>query len=73
MLRAIPKGPQSGYGDLAPEQVAQDVLAGLAQETFVILPHKEVIGYMQGKINNYDRWIGGMAKLDKAGRERARK
>ncbi|MBV9563296.1 MAG: SDR family oxidoreductase, partial [Bradyrhizobium sp.] len=33
MLRAIPKGPQSGDGDLSPEQVAQDVLAGIAQET----------------------------------------
>src|ERR1700744_909614 len=36
MLRSIPKGPQSGDGDLTPEQVAEDVLKGLEQETFVI-------------------------------------
>ena len=34
MLRSIPKGPQSGDGDLTPEQVAQDALAGIEQETF---------------------------------------
>src|SRR3954452_7846407 len=69
MLRAIPKGPQSGDGDLAPEQVAQDVLAGLEQETFVILPHPQVLGYMRKKTENYDRWISGMAKIQAKMRE----
>ena len=69
MLRAIPKGPQSGDGDLAPEQVAQDVLAGLDQETFVILPHPQVLGYMRKKTENYDRWISGMAKIQAKMRE----
>ena len=59
MLRSIPKGPQSGDGDLSPEQVAQDVLKGLEQETFVILPHPQVLGYMRKKTENYDRWIVG--------------
>src|ERR1700732_1406598 len=63
MLRSIPKGPQSGDGDLTPEQVAQDVLAGLEQEQFVILPHPQVLGYMRKKTANYDRWIAGMAKI----------
>ena len=59
MLRSIPKGPQSGDGDLSPEQVAQDVLKGLEEETFVILPHPQVLGYMRKKTENYDRWICG--------------
>jgi len=49
MLRSIPKGPQSGDGDLSPEQVAQDALAGIEQETFLILPHPQVLGYMRKK------------------------
>lgn len=63
MLRSIPKGPQSGDGDLAPEQVAKDVLKGLDEETFLILPHPQVLGYMRKKTENYDRWIAGMAKI----------
>ncbi len=69
MLRSIPKGPQSGDGDLTPEQVAQDVLAGLEQEQFLILPHPQVLGYMRKKTENYDRWIGGMAKIQAKMRE----
>jgi NAD(P)-dependent dehydrogenase (short-subunit alcohol dehydrogenase family) len=69
MLRAIPKGPQSGDGDLSPEQVAKDALAGIEQETFVILPHPQVLGYMRNKTENYDRWISGMAKIQAQMRE----
>ena len=69
MLRSIPKGPQSGDGDLSPEQVAEDVLKGLDQETFVILPHPQVLGYMRKKTENYDRWIAGMAKIQAKMRE----
>ncbi|WP_315713981.1 MULTISPECIES: SDR family oxidoreductase [unclassified Bradyrhizobium] len=69
MLRSIPKGPQSGDGDLSPEQVAQDVLKGLAEESFLILPHPQVLGYMRKKTENYDRWLGGMAKIQAKMRE----
>jgi NAD(P)-dependent dehydrogenase (short-subunit alcohol dehydrogenase family) len=69
MLRSIPRGPQSGDGDLSPEQVAQDALKGIEQETFVILPHPQVLDYMRRKTENYDRWIGGMAKIQAKMRE----
>jgi len=69
MLRGLPKGPQSGDGDLTPEQVASDALAGIDQETFLILPHAQVLGYMRSKTENYDRWIAGMAKIQAKMRE----
>lgn len=71
LLRALPTGPQSRDGILSAEAVADAVIDGLDRETFLILPHPEVAGYMQNKTSNYDRWIGGMAKLHKAARERA--
>lgn len=69
MLRGLPKGPQSGDGDLTPEQVASNALAGIEQEAFLILPHPQVLGYMRSKTENYDRWIGGMAKIQAKLRE----
>jgi NAD(P)-dependent dehydrogenase (short-subunit alcohol dehydrogenase family) len=69
MLKNIPKGPQSNDGNLSPEQVAQDALEGIEAETFLILPHKQVIDYMRKKTENYDRWIGGMAKIQAKMRE----
>ena len=69
MLKNIPKGPQSNDGNLSPEQVAADALAGIEAETFLILPHKQVVDYMRKKTENYDRWIGGMAKIQAKMRE----
>jgi NAD(P)-dependent dehydrogenase (short-subunit alcohol dehydrogenase family) len=69
MLRSIPRGPQSGDGELSPEQVAKDALTGIEQETFLILPHPQVLGYMRKKTENYDRWIAGMAKIQAKMRE----
>jgi NAD(P)-dependent dehydrogenase (short-subunit alcohol dehydrogenase family) len=50
-------------GVLSADAVADSVLKALEEERFLILPHESVAQYMQNKVSNYDRWIGGMAKL----------
>ena len=50
-------------GMMKPEEVALDVLKAIKDETFLITPHDQVLGYFQNKANNYSRWIGGMQKL----------
>jgi NAD(P)-dependent dehydrogenase (short-subunit alcohol dehydrogenase family) len=46
-----------------PEDVAEAVVKGLAEERFLILPHPEVATYFQNKANDYDRWLRGMRRL----------
>jgi NAD(P)-dependent dehydrogenase (short-subunit alcohol dehydrogenase family) len=48
---------------LEPEQVAEAVIAGLAAERFLILPHPEVKTYLEHKTADPDRWLKGMRKL----------
>ncbi len=50
-------------GMMKPEQVALDVIKAIQEDTFLISPHDQVLGYFQNKANNYSRWIGGMQKL----------
>jgi NAD(P)-dependent dehydrogenase (short-subunit alcohol dehydrogenase family) len=50
-------------GMMKPEHVALDVIKAIKDETFLISPHEQVLGYFQNKANNYSRWIGGMQKL----------
>ena len=69
MLRSLPNNPASFDGVLTAEDVAAAASAGLERESFLILPHPEVETYMRRKTENYDRWLGGMAKLLKKTRE----
>ena len=48
---------------LEPEQVADAVVDGLAEERFLILPHPEVLEFFQRKAADYDRWLAGMRRL----------
>jgi NAD(P)-dependent dehydrogenase (short-subunit alcohol dehydrogenase family) len=50
-------------GAIEPSDVADAVVEGLAAERFLILPHPEVLDYFQRKAGDYDRWLGGMRKL----------
>jgi NAD(P)-dependent dehydrogenase (short-subunit alcohol dehydrogenase family) len=50
-------------GMLEPEECAEAVVKGLAAESFLILPHPEVVTYMQRKASDYDRWVSGMQRF----------
>ncbi len=51
---------------LEPEQVADDVVKGLADERFLILPHPEVAEYVRRKASDLERWMQGMRRIRKS-------
>jgi len=50
-------------GLLTVEQVANDTVEGIEKEDFLILPHKQILKYIQVKAHNYDAWLAGVRKL----------
>ncbi len=48
---------------LEPADVANVAVEVIRAETFLILPHPEVLTYLQRKTGDYDRWLAGMRKL----------
>lgn len=51
-------------GMLEPDDLAQTVMETLTEEKFLCLPHPKVLTYMQRKTADYDRWLGGMRRLN---------
>jgi NAD(P)-dependent dehydrogenase (short-subunit alcohol dehydrogenase family) len=51
-------------GALEPDEVAAAVVAGIAEERFLILPHPQVAEYFRRKADDYDRWLRGMQRLN---------
>ena len=65
MTRGLEDAVASIDGMLDPQPVAEACLKAIQDETFLVLPHPEVLDYMRKKTENYDRWIGGMRKLNR--------
>jgi NAD(P)-dependent dehydrogenase (short-subunit alcohol dehydrogenase family) len=66
MVRDAGNNPAVLDGVLSPDQVAAECIDAIEAGRFLVLPHKEVATYMQVKASDYDRWIGGMARLQRA-------
>jgi NAD(P)-dependent dehydrogenase (short-subunit alcohol dehydrogenase family) len=60
------EGVASIDGMIEPEVVAEACVKGIEAEDFLILPHPQVLDYMRRKSADYNRWIGGMRKLNRA-------
>ncbi|HEX9066174.1 MAG TPA: SDR family oxidoreductase [Streptosporangiaceae bacterium] len=52
-----------GAGAIQPGDVAEAVMAGLADGRFLILPHPDVAGLYAGRAAEPDRWLAGMNRL----------
>jgi hypothetical protein len=48
---------------VSPDEVAETVVAGLAEESFLILPHPEVGTFWAQKASDPDRWLAGVRRL----------
>ncbi len=51
-------------GLLEPEDVAEACVEAIREERFLVLPHENVLDYIQFKASDYDRWLDGMSKLN---------
>ena len=64
LLDGLEDGGVAGLdGIMSPADIADHVVTGLEQESFLILPHPQVLTYLQRKTADYDRWLKGMRRL----------
>ncbi len=61
-----PDGVASIDGMMEPAVLCESVVETLKAERFLVLPHPEVLTYIQRKANDYDRWITGMRRLQES-------
>ena len=71
MTAGNPDGVASVDGMIEPEEAAEACVRAIEAETFLVLPHPQVLEYMRRKTDDYDRWLGGMRKLNRRFGERA--
>jgi NAD(P)-dependent dehydrogenase (short-subunit alcohol dehydrogenase family) len=76
MLEAAMENPVSAAalesgGLLEPEDVADAVVAGIADERVLILPHENVAGFLALKGSDPERWVKGMRRLVRGARSGA--
>ncbi len=67
----IGAAPLLAGGLLEPDQVADAVVAGIAEERFLILPHGEVAKHIAFKGAQPERWLAGMRALLRQARDQA--
>ena len=64
MTAGVENGGVAGVdGMVEPTDVADSVVSGLGEESFLILPHSSVRTYYERKGQDIDRWIRGMQRL----------
>lgn len=68
-LDPVGNAPMVAQPVLEPDDVAEAVLAGIADERFLILPHEEVAAFMAVKGTQPERWLEGMRGLLAAARD----
>ncbi|MGA1438506.1 MAG: SDR family oxidoreductase [Ilumatobacteraceae bacterium] len=59
-------GVAGGDGVLSADQVAQECLAAIRDERFLVLPHPEVATYAERRGADRERWLAGMRRFQAA-------